>query len=448
MAQSLLHTFRPVAKLIAERARSLAGWRQNAKRFSLNRREGATMKAKLVIAFAVSCALLPNAGIAATIASVKVATDLKGIYDALDTLASSEAYAESALRELQAGRRPPPPEPTVFLGRKLSAALDAGVAAAHKISIPDNILGPSGLPDLNSAINADKNLRRAALAKAVSYAGDSKARLADAKEILEKIVKLDERAQKAFTAATVMANALGVVSAKVPQAYIDVAGLAVVDFEANYLPKISDIESIVSADRNTLQSRSTGAATKIANMVQNLALLLQGESESLQREQSNANLDADKFAKESTQLIQEITTLKSQIIQLTSERDGITQRKGELYNTWMRAKQTADYWTDQFLYHSGDLNQLQENSDQMGRAAAVNEAAYQAYNVYFLPALDRLRTIDQSINELQQRVSDLQPSAEQVSHRYQDAQNNSKQLQILLQANIVDQQTLQQIGSI
>jgi hypothetical protein len=228
------------------------------------------------LVFAVACALLPNTATGDAISGVKVVADLKGIYDALDTLASSEAYTQSALSELQAGRLPPAPDPTVFLGSKLSAALDAGVAAAHKISIPDNILGPSGLPDLNSAINADKNLRRAALAKAVSYASDSKARLADAQEILEKLVKLDERAQKAFTAATAMANALGVVSAKVPQAYIDVAGLAVVDFEANYLPKISEIVSIASSERNTLQSRTTDAATKIANMVQNLALLLQG----------------------------------------------------------------------------------------------------------------------------------------------------------------------------
>jgi hypothetical protein len=139
------------------------------------------------IGLAVACALSPTTSIGDVVASVKVVSDLKGIYDALDTLASSEAYAQSALSELQAGRRPRPPEPTLFLGSKLSAALDAGLAAAHQISIPDNILGPSGLPDLNSAIDADKNLRRAALAKAVSYASASKARLADAEEILAKL---------------------------------------------------------------------------------------------------------------------------------------------------------------------------------------------------------------------------------------------------------------------
>jgi chromosome segregation ATPase len=182
-------------------------------------------------------------------------------------------------------------------------------------------------------------------------------------------------------------------------------------------------------------------------MVQNLALLLQGESESLQREQSNTNLDADKFAKDSTPLIQEITTLKSQIIQMSSERDSIAQHKEELLNTWRRDFQTENYWTDQFL-HSADLNQLQEFSDKMAQATAVAEASNQAYQAYFLPALDRLRTIDQSISQLQPRVSDLQANAEQVSQRYQDAQNNLKQLQIFLQANITDQQTLQQIGSL
>jgi hypothetical protein len=180
-------------------------------------------------------------------------------------------------------------------------------------------------------------------------------------------VTLDERAQKAFAAATAMSNALGVVSAKVPQAFMDVAGLAVVDFEANYLPKISAIESIASSNRNALQSRSTIAATKIANMVQNVGLLLQGENESLQREQSKTNFDSEKIAEESTQLIQESTTFKSQIIQLGAERDAMNQREEELRTMWLRVKQTADYWTDQWR-NAADLNQLvREDHGPSGR---------------------------------------------------------------------------------
>jgi chromosome segregation ATPase len=402
------------------------------------------MLRRLIIIFFVLLGL-DSQSFADAYKTIKVIFDFKDIYDAFNNFISTETYGEQAIKDMNAGKRPQSPSPGLFMGDKLSKALDAGINAVNAVKLPEEIVDPATVPNVSSLSGLDRSSRRNALSQQVSFAVSVGQSIRDAQDGVAKLDDLSQRGEKALTAASTMATALWQISQKVPQAYVDVTGLAAADFESVYKPKISTIVTDSENKSAILKSKITSALGRLRNLTQNLSLLLSEEATDLQSAIADDGLKMQEDTSESTSSAKRIASDNNEISQLTGESNQITATWDQLQNQRDAAVQVVASFDMNSFLSANSMAELNAKWAQLGNLQAAADRATDAYWAYVNKTKGRVDAIEGRIAVLKQDMDAMQHKAQTATSDYTKLQNERNNLQIMLQQNAHDQQRLANI---